>query len=111
MHVVTVEEALLMRWSQIVARTSTKLTPSQLEEFESTFRHFDRDQTNTLGIYEFSSALAALGIIYSDADTLAVHEQLSGGIDGRVTFQAWIDFLVSSTPVRRVNDGLTKYAD
>ena len=96
---------------QIVARTSTKLTPSQLEEFESTFRHFDRDQTNTLGINEFSSALAALGIIYSDADTLAVHEQLSGGIDGRVTFQAWIDFLVSSTTVRRVNDGLTKYAD
>jgi len=86
---------------QIVARTSTKLTPAQLEEFESTFRHFDRDQTNTLGVNEFSAALSALGIIYSDSDTLAIHEQLSAGTvgeegsEGRVDFQAWIDFLVS----------------
>lgn len=83
---------------KIVARTSTKLTPAQLEEFESTFRHFDRDQTNTLGFPEFTAALSALGIIYSDEDTLAIHRQLSEldqeGMEGRVTFQAFVDFLV-----------------
>ena len=83
---------------QIVARTSTKLTPSQLEEFESTFRHFDKDQENKLGVNEFSAALSALGIIYSDEDTLAIHDQLSqGDEDQKVSFQAWIDFLVGPT--------------
>jgi Ca2+-binding EF-hand superfamily protein len=42
-----------------------KLTPAQLEEFESTFRHFDSDDTNTLEIEEFTAALASLGISYS----------------------------------------------
>ncbi|KAK9898107.1 hypothetical protein P389DRAFT_65766 [Cystobasidium minutum MCA 4210] len=84
--------------NQIVARTSTKLTPSQLEEFESTFRHFDKDQENKLGVNEFSAALSALGIIYSDEDTLAIHDQLSqGDEDQKVSFQAWIDFLTDIT--------------
>ena len=81
----------------MIARTTTKLTPAQLEEFESTFRHFDRDQTNTLGVNEFSAALSALGIVYSDADTCSIHEQLSGEIEGRITFQDFIDFLVSAS--------------
>ncbi|CAD6582316.1 MAG: hypothetical protein CYPHOPRED_001893 [Cyphobasidiales sp. Tagirdzhanova-0007] len=84
--------------NQIVARTSTKLTPAQLEEFESTFRHFDRDQTNTLGVNEFSAALSALGIVYSDDDTLNIHEELAeGGPEGRITFQAFINFLTDIT--------------
>jgi Ca2+-binding EF-hand superfamily protein len=41
------------------------LTPAQLEEFEAVFRHFDRDQTNTLGAEEFSAALSGLGIVFS----------------------------------------------
>lgn len=43
----------------------TNLTPAQLEEFESTFRHFDRDSTNTLNTYEFKAALASLGIFHN----------------------------------------------
>lgn len=34
--------------SQMIARTQTNLTPDQLEEFESVFRHFDEDASNTL---------------------------------------------------------------
>lgn len=80
--------------NQLVARKSTKLTPAQLEEFESTFRYFDKEQTNLLGVNDFSAALSALGIIYSDADTVMIHEQLAGQSDGRITFEAFIDFLV-----------------
>lgn len=43
----------------------TNLTPAQLEEFESTFRHFDKDSSNTLNLYEFKAALASLGIFYN----------------------------------------------
>lgn len=43
----------------------SQLTPAQLEEFESTFRHFDVDGNNTLAIEEFEAALAALSISFS----------------------------------------------
>lgn len=42
----------------------TNLTPAQLEQFESTFRYFDKDETNTLNQFEMSAALASLGIVY-----------------------------------------------
>ena len=45
----------------MVSRSMTNLTPAQLEEFESTFRHFDKDDSNTLNSYEFKAALASLG--------------------------------------------------
>jgi Ca2+-binding EF-hand superfamily protein len=43
----------------------TNLTPAQLEQFESTFRYFDKDETNTLSVPELAAALASLGIVYS----------------------------------------------
>jgi Ca2+-binding EF-hand superfamily protein len=43
----------------------SNLTPAQLEQFESTFRYFDRDETNTLELAEMTAALASLGIVYS----------------------------------------------
>jgi hypothetical protein len=51
--------------NQIVSRNMTNLTPAQLEQFESTFRYFDKDETNTLDLPEMSAALASLGIVYS----------------------------------------------
>lgn len=50
---------------QIVARNMTNLTPAQLEQFESTFRYFDKDESNTLEQSEMTAALASLGIVYS----------------------------------------------
>ncbi len=50
---------------KIVSRSMTNLTPAQLEEFESTFRHFDKDASNTLNAYEFKAALSSLGILYN----------------------------------------------
>ena len=43
----------------------TNLTPAQLEQFESTFRYFDKDESNTLSQTEMTAALASLGIVYS----------------------------------------------
>lgn len=43
----------------------SNLTPAQLEQFESTFRYFDRDGNNTLNVPEMTAALASLGIVYS----------------------------------------------
>ncbi|OAV85292.1 hypothetical protein PTTG_30635 [Puccinia triticina 1-1 BBBD Race 1] len=74
----------------------TKLTPAQIEEFETTFRYFDKDEENKLGFPGFSAALASLGIVYSDSDTEHIHHQIAGR-DGMVTFEAFVGFLVQIT--------------
>lgn len=82
--------------NQIVAREMTNLTPIQLEEFESVFRHFDRNMSNTLQELEFSAALASLGLVYDETE---MHEQfadISAG-KGYVTFEQFIRFMVSIT--------------
>jgi Ca2+-binding EF-hand superfamily protein len=43
----------------------SNLTPAELEQFENTFRYFDRDGNNTLSVPEMTAALASLGIVYS----------------------------------------------
>ena len=50
----------------------TNLTPAQLEQFESTFRYFDKDESNTLELAEMTAALASLGIIYPVRNPLSL---------------------------------------
>ncbi|KAA1469945.1 hypothetical protein DENSPDRAFT_920749 [Dentipellis sp. KUC8613] len=82
--------------NQIVSRNMTNLTPAQLEQFESTFRYFDRDETNTLNQSELVAALASFGIIYPDEDVDIIYDQLVQAY-GAVTFEAFIELLVDIT--------------
>lgn len=43
----------------------TNVTAEQLEQFESTFKAFDKDQSNTLQAFEFKAVLASLGQHYA----------------------------------------------
>ncbi|KAI0763582.1 actinin-like protein [Trametes elegans] len=79
--------------NQIVSRNMTNLTPAQLEQFESTFRYFDKDESNTLNQSEMGAALASLGIVYSDQDMDLIYDQLLQDY-GAVTFEAFINLLV-----------------
>ena len=74
----------------------TNLTPIQLEEFESVFRHFDKDLTNTLQELEFSAALASLSLVYDEEEMHGQFESISAG-KGYVTFEQFIKFMVSVT--------------
>ncbi|KAI5790255.1 calponin homology domain-containing protein [Geopyxis carbonaria] len=82
--------------NQIVARNMTNLTPIQLEEWESVFRHFDRDHSNTLQELEFSAALASLGLVYDEEEMHEVFEDVSEGRNS-VTFEQFIRFMVEET--------------
>ncbi|KAJ1978173.1 alpha-actinin [Dimargaris verticillata] len=82
--------------NQIVARSMSNLTPGQLEEFESTFRHFDRDQSNTLSEAEFKASLESLGHYYTDQEFQATFSKVARSGD-HVTFEQFINFLVSIT--------------
>ncbi|KAL2123923.1 hypothetical protein VTJ04DRAFT_288 [Mycothermus thermophilus] len=92
----SVSKKLAFLENQIVAREMTNLTPIQLEEFESVFRHFDRDGTNCLSEIEFSAALASLGLIFSEEEMHDYFVETSGGRD-RVTFEQFIRFMVDVT--------------
>jgi hypothetical protein len=80
----------------MVARNMTNLTPIQLEELESVFRHFDRDVSNSLQELEFSAALASLGLVYDEEEMHARFKETSGGRD-YVTFEQFIRFMVDET--------------
>lgn len=80
----------------MVARNMTNLTPIQLEEFESVFRHFDRDDSNSLQELEFSAALASLGLVFSEDEMHEYFLATSNGRD-RVTFEQFIRFMVEAT--------------
>lgn len=47
--------------NQIAARNMTNVTPQQLEEFETSFRAFDKDNSNSLSLNEFKGVLKSLG--------------------------------------------------
>lgn len=92
----SVSKKLAFLENQMVARNMTNLTPVQLEEFESVFRHFDRDLSNSLHELEFSAALASLGLVYDDAEMHEKFLETSGGRD-YVTFEQFIRFMVDVT--------------
>lgn len=92
----SVSKKLAFLDNQVVARNMTNLTPIQLEEFESVFRHFDREVTNSLQELEFSAALASLGLVFSEDE---MHEYFLETSNGRdyVTFEQFIRFMVEVT--------------
>jgi len=91
-----VQKKLAFLENQIVARNMTNLTPIQLEEFESVFRHFDKDTSNSLHELEFSAALASLGLVYDEQE---MHERFVevAGRGNSVSFEQFIRFMVDVT--------------
>ncbi|KAI9712880.1 MAG: hypothetical protein M1812_006749 [Candelaria pacifica] len=92
----SVSKKLSFLENQMVARNMTNLTPIQLEEFESVFRHFDRDLSNSLQELEFSAALASLSLVYDEEEMHEKFRATSGGRD-YVTFEQFIRFMVAIT--------------
>ncbi|KAI8047784.1 actinin-like protein [Thamnidium elegans] len=95
-----VKEAVQMKsafiQNQIISRNMTNLTPVQLEEFEQTFRFFDKDCTNTLSMSEFKYALSSLGIVYDDDKLEIAFYSITKNSD-YATFEQFIRFMVSVT--------------
>lgn len=102
----SVSKKLVFLENQMVARSMTNLTPIQLEEFESVFRHFDRDDSNALQELEFSAALASLGLVFSEDEMHEYFVDAASSTTGngsitihkdRVSFEQFIRFMVDVT--------------
>ena len=111
----SVQKKLAFLENQMVARSMTNLTPIQLEEFESVFRHFDRGGSNSLLELEFSAALASLGLVYDEGEMHEHFIQVSGGGGGSVSFEQFIRFMVEVTEdqytAEQVFDSFKEVAD
>lgn len=77
--------------NQIVARSQTNITPQQMESFTETFRHFDKDHTNTLNKNEFNAAIQAEGISISEEEVARLYPTP----ESCLAFQPFIDFMKS----------------
>ncbi|KAI0221658.1 alpha-actinin [Massospora cicadina] len=91
--------------NQIISRNTTNLTPKQLEEFESSFRHFDTDDSNTLSLIEFQACLAALGFLFPDEEVEELFSHVSKG-SGTISFEQYLDFMISSAEDKTSPDQL-----
>lgn len=80
----------------------TNVTPQQLEEFEMTFRHFDRDNSNSLSATEFKASLAGLGILVEDENLFA---KVSENGDS-ISFEQFVSYMVSITEDKTTPDQL-----
>ena len=70
----------------MVARTMTNVSPQQLEEYSETFKHFDKDNSNTLSRHEFKAALQVQGYTYEEAEFDKIFNEVSKG-DDNVSFE------------------------
>lgn len=80
--------------NQMVARSKSNITPGQLEEIDSVFRHFDKSGTNRLqGSSEFPAALASLGLTYEDAELDKILSSIARA-DNTVDWEAFLNFMI-----------------
>ncbi|PVV02629.1 hypothetical protein BB560_002908, partial [Smittium megazygosporum] len=89
-------EKIKLLENQLVLRNSNSLTPEQLDEFESVFRQFDRQNENMLADDEFRAALETLDLSYSNEE----YEELFGYLTSqnnvpKITFEQYIRFLMA----------------
>lgn len=75
--------------NQIVARTMTNITPAQLDSYSETFKHFDKDNTNSLSKDEFKAALQAEGVGFNDVEV----DKVFGNDSRKVGWQGFLDFM------------------
>jgi len=89
---------------QIAASKQTGVSAEQMEDFKTSFQHFDQDKNGSLSRLEFKSAMGSMGLIElsfegTDAKFDALFKQVAGGADS-VSFQQYVDYLV------KVNAGM-----
>ncbi|KAJ1334567.1 hypothetical protein BSLG_007722 [Batrachochytrium salamandrivorans] len=78
--------------NQIVARTKTNFTPQQLEEYSETFKHFDKDNSNSLKREEFQGALQSEGTAFKEDELEKTFLEVSQGSD-EISFEQFIDYM------------------
>ncbi|XP_061081403.1 alpha-actinin-2 isoform X8 [Conger conger] len=87
--------------TQILTRDAKGISQQQMNEFRSSFNHFDRDVKGKLRRDDFKACLISLGHVGSDKQGEAEFARIMTLVDpngvGVVSFQSFIDFMTRET--------------
>lgn len=88
--------------NQILTRDAKGISQEQLNEFRSSFNHFDKDHSGKLGPEEFKACLISLGYdVGNDQQGEAEFTRIMGVVapnnTQEISFQAFIDFMSQET--------------
>ncbi|XP_048457235.1 alpha-actinin-2 isoform X2 [Rhincodon typus] len=87
--------------TQILTRDAKGITQQQMNEFRSSFSHFDRDVSGKLQPKDFKACLISLGHIGNDKQGEAEFARIMNLVDpnntGLVSFQSFISFMTRET--------------
>jgi len=102
--------------NQILTRDSTNITDAQMEEFRTSFAHFDKDKSGFLDRTEFRGCLLSLGIDIpqkvpeegddgDDAEFERIFNRCDDG-DGKVSFAEFVAFMAEEMQDAETQDDL-----
>ncbi|XP_067844819.1 alpha-actinin-2 isoform X2 [Heptranchias perlo] len=87
--------------TQILTRDAKGITQQQINEFRSSFSHFDRDDSGKLQPKEFKACLISLGHVGNDKQGEVEFTRIMNLIDpnntGMVSFQSFVAFMTRET--------------
>jgi len=82
---------------EILAQQGSKVSPEQLQEFQETFRNFDKNNSGSLQKLEFSACLSALGQNVTPEQLDVLFDQIARKQPGQILFEEFVDFMISRT--------------
>ncbi|XP_067285774.1 alpha-actinin-2-like [Pseudorasbora parva] len=83
--------------TQILTRDAKGISQQQLNEFRSSFTHFDRKKKGGMETDDFRACLISMGYDLGEAEFARIMCLVDPNGSGKVTFQAFVDFMTRET--------------
>ncbi|XP_067100287.1 alpha-actinin-2-like [Osmerus mordax] len=83
--------------TQILTRDAKGISQQQMNEFRSSFTHFDRKKKGGMETDDFRACLISMGYDVAEAEFARVMNLVDPNGSGKVTFQAFVDFMTRET--------------
>jgi len=89
------KEAVLEK--EILSKKHSTTSPEQIEEFKEVFKHFDKNNTNSLNRLEFKGVLQSLGEDPSDDRMNALMAELADAGGEQIGFDNFLSYMIKIT--------------
>ncbi|KAF5909084.1 alpha-actinin-2, partial [Clarias magur] len=83
--------------TQIMTRDAKGISQQQLNEFRSSFSHFDRKKKGGMDTDEFRACLISMGYDLGETEFARIMSVVDPNGKGTVTFQSFVDFMTRET--------------
>uniref|UniRef100_UPI00358F1164 alpha-actinin-2-like n=1 Tax=Myxine glutinosa TaxID=7769 RepID=UPI00358F1164 len=83
--------------NQILTRDAKGISQEQLNEFRTSFNHFDRKKNGMMEADDFRACLISMGYDLGEAEFARIMTLVDPNNSGYVTFQSFIDFMTRET--------------